>query len=61
MSPTEIALLATLRAPIVRLERVCEEYLGIGYERAKQLAALRLNDLLGRGSEAKGRLHAWIR
>lgn len=40
MSPTEIALLATFRSPVLRLEVICKDYLGIGYERAKQLASL---------------------
>lgn len=40
MSPTEVALLATFKSPVIRLETICETYLGVGYERAKQLAAL---------------------
>ena len=40
MSPTEVALLATYRTPIIPLEKICKDYFGVGYERAKQLAAL---------------------
>ena len=40
ISPTEIKLLATFKAPIMRLESICSEYLGMGYDRAKELAAL---------------------
>ena len=40
VSPTEVALLATYRTPIIPLAKICKDYLGIGYERAKQLAAL---------------------
>lgn len=39
ISATEIKLLATFKGPIVRLERVCDEYLGIGYRHAAELAA----------------------
>ncbi len=40
MSPTEIALLATHRSPIILVRNICETYFGVGYERACQLAAL---------------------
>lgn len=40
MSPTEIALLATHKNYVLRVDRVCDEYLGINYDRARRMAAL---------------------
>ena len=40
MSPTEVALLATHRSPIILVRDICQTYFGVGYERACQLAAL---------------------
>lgn len=40
MSPTEISLLAAHKSPVLLLRNICEQYFGVGYERACQLAAL---------------------
>lgn len=40
MTPTELALLACHRSPVIALEHICKDHLGVGYERACELAAL---------------------
>jgi len=40
MTPTEIQLLATLKAPAVPLNEVCDRYLGLGSAHAMREAAL---------------------
>lgn len=40
MTKTEIMLLAVHKAPVVRLEDVCEKYFGVQYDTARARAAL---------------------
>lgn len=42
MTPTEIKLLAVLKAPAVPLAEVCDRYLGLGAPEAARQAALHL-------------------
>lgn len=40
ITATEIKLLAIHKSPVLRLERICEDHLGMSYDRAKRLAAV---------------------
>lgn len=40
MTPTEIALLAVYKTPVIRLDAICDQYLNNAYDQARRKAHL---------------------